>query len=127
SFLMSLPTPLSDKTMTLSTGASRKSLVSAVIDGLTKTKPDTAAPFNSASRNARQAPIDKPMTKISLVDAWSSPNARSTSAYQSSHLVRFISCQMVPWPGSLGRLTVSPSDAKYSPHKHSDWKNPVNP
>ena len=71
--------------------------------------------------------MDRPMTKISLAWPRSSSKARSTSAYQSSHRVRAISCQVVPCPGSRGSDTVSPASARYSAHGRSEPGEPVNP
>ena len=38
-----------------------------------------------------------------------------------------MSCQVVPWPGSRGRETVSPAAARSSAHGRSDAGLPVNP
>src|SRR5215469_7013924 len=124
---MSLATPFRDGTINFRTGANRNSFVSAVTEGFTRTSPLTSLPRSSASRSARHAPIDRPITKISSVAGRSSSKARSISAYQSSQRVLFISCQLVPCPGNLGRLTVSPAAARYSAHGRSDCGLPVNP
>src|SRR5580704_6889383 len=124
---MSLPMPLSEGTTSFSTGASRKSLVSAASEGFTRTSPATLSPCSSAMRSARQPPIDRPMRKISSACPRSSSYARSTSAYQSSHRVCAMSCQVVPWPGSRGRDTVSPAAASWTAQGRSDAGLPVNP
>ncbi len=93
---MSLAMPLSDGTISFSTGARANSLVSAVTDGFTSTSPLIAGPCTSASRSARQPPIDRPITKIWSEPPRSSSKARLTSAYQSSQRVLAISCQIVP-------------------------------
>src|SRR5437763_4939681 len=124
---MSLPMPLSEGTTSFSAGASRKSLVSAVSEGFTSTSPATPSPRSSAMRSARQLPIDRPMRKISPECPRSSSYARSVSAYQSSHRVCAMSCQVVPWPGSRGRETVSPAVARWSAQGRSEAGLPVKP
>ncbi len=71
--------------------------------------------------------MDRPMRKISSASPRSSSYARSTSAYQSSHRVCDMSCQVVPWPGSRGRETLRPAAARWSAHGRSDAGLPVNP
>src|SRR6266571_8897967 len=127
SFLMSLAMPLSDGTSSFSTGARANSFVSAVMDGLTSTSPLIACPCISASRRARQPPIDRPITKTSPDLPRSSSKARLASAYQSSQRVRAISCQVVPCPGRRGSDTLRPASARYSAQPRSECGVPVKP
>src|SRR5580693_6836799 len=124
---MSLAIPGSERRTYLSTGASTNSLVSGASDGLTTTRPRTALPWTSARRSARQPPIESPKTKVCSHRPDSAPNARSTSPYQSCQPVRPRSCQVVPCPGSRGRLTVKPCWARYSAHGRSVCGLPVKP
>ena len=124
---MSLAMPGSDRSTCLSTGASTNSLVSGASDGLTSTRPRTALPWVSASRSARQPPMEMPNTKVCSHRLASLANAVSTSAYQSSPLVCARSCQVVPWPGSRGRLTVRSWPARYSAQPRSVCGLPVKP
>ncbi len=101
--------------------------MSAASDGLTTTTPRTEAPRSSAIRRQMQPPSDSPMRKISSVFPRSSSKVRCASASQSSERVRFISCHVVPCPGSLGTDTVSPASARYSAHGRSDAGVPVKP
>src|SRR5215471_17597087 len=124
---MSLPIPFTEGTTNFSTGRSRESLLGAASRGFTGTSPATPSPRNSAIRSARQALIDRLMRKISSDCPRSSSYARSTSAYQSSHRVCAMSCQVVPWPGSRGRETVSPAAASWSAQGRSEAGVPVKP
>jgi hypothetical protein len=78
--------------------------------GLTSTRASTPVPSaagcSCASRSASAAPIESPPTVTTRHRARSSLNAASTSVYQSAQVVRFISCQVVPCPGSRGSRTV---------------------
>jgi hypothetical protein len=78
------------------TGAITNIRVSGASDGFTRTSPVTASPLVSASRSARQAPIESPNTNTCDTRAVSSSNARDTSPYQSVQPVRLRSCQVVP-------------------------------
>ena len=51
----------------------------------------------------------------------------ATSPYQSSQRVVFISCQVVPWPGSRGTSTAYPSAPRGSPQGLTDAGGPVKP
>src|SRR3974390_386791 len=125
-FLISLAMPGTVHGTCLATGAIRDTLLSAS-DGLTSTRPRTALPWTSARRNARQPPMERPKTKVCSHQLASAPNAASTSAYQSCQPVRARSCQVVPCPGSLGRLTVQPWPATCSAHVRSVCGLPVKP
>src|ERR1700735_4261145 len=124
---MSLAMPGSDRSTCLSTGARRTSFVSGASDGWTRTRPRTALPCASASRRARHPPMEMPNTKVCSHWLASQQNAASTSAYQSSPRVWARSCQVVPWPGNRGRLTVRPSAARYSAQPRSVCGLPVKP
>ena len=84
-------------------------------DGLTTTSPATWEPCSSASRSASAPPIDSPPTNtVRAAAAQVARTPASTSAYQSGQRVWFISCQVVPCPGSRGSDTVTPSPARCS-------------
>ena len=57
----------------------------------------------------------------------SASKARSTSPYQSAQVVLFMSCQVVPWPGSRGTETAYPCAARYSPQGFIEAGEPVKP
>src|SRR4051794_28343521 len=124
---MSLAIPGMAGMTCLRTGSSLTSLRSVVTAGLTSTRPATRSGWSAASRRARAPPIESPQT--TTVSTWlaSASKARVTSAYQSAQVVRFISCQVVPWPGRRGSDTAYPWAARCSAHGFIDAGDPVNP
>ena len=124
---MSPAMPFTDTFTCLRIGASTNSRVSGASDGFTTTRPLTLAPWVSASRNARQAPIEMPVTKTCSHRPLSSVKACSAVAYQSRDPVVARSCQVVPCPGSLGARTVSPAAARCSAHGRTVRGLPVKP
>jgi hypothetical protein len=124
---MSLATGGNEATILDITGSSAISRRSVVTDGLTSTRPATSDPCSSASRSASAPPIDSPPTTTVAQLPASSVSSSDTRPYQSVHLVRFISRQSVPWPGSRGQRTVIPSPARCSPHGRRLCGVPVNP
>src|SRR6516225_8885269 len=124
---MSPATPASDGITCLRTGASRKSRVSGASEGLTTTRPLTLGPCVCASRNARQAPMERPVTKTRSHSPLSSVKALSAAPYQSCHPVCARSCQVVPCPGRSGAHTVRPAAARYSAHGRTVRGLPVKP
>ena len=126
-FLMSLAIPGNDGTTRLRSGASRASLRSVPSEALTTTRPATSSARSSARRRASVPPIDRPMTKTVAQRSRSASKERSTSAYQSSKRVAFMSCQRVPWPGRRGASTLSPAACRCSAHGRTLCGEPVNP
>ena len=86
-----------------------------------------ALPFSSANRVTRAPPIDRPPANTCSHRAASASYARSISAYQSVQRVAFISCQLVPCPGSRGSRTVQPAAARCSAHGRKPCGEPVKP
>ena len=126
-FLMSPPMDFSDFTTYFSTGASAISGVSAASDGFTRTTPDTSDPCVSASRSARQPPIEMPATNTCEQRCESSEKARAASAYQSVQPVLARSCQVPPCPASSGARTVSPAAARCAAQSRTVCGLPVKP
>jgi len=126
-FLMSPPIDFTDFSTCFRTGASAITGLSAASDGFTSTTPDTSAPCVSASRSARQPPIERPATNTCEHRCDSAAKARAASAYQSVEPVRASSCQVPPCPASSGARTVSPAAARCSAQPRTVWVLPVNP
>src|ERR1700728_2853802 len=126
-FLMSPPIDRSDGSTYFSTGASAISGVSAASDGFTKTTPDTSGPCVSASRSARQPPIEIPATNTCEQRCESARKAREASAYQSVQPVLASSCQVPPCPASSGARTVSPAAARCAAQSRIVCVLPVKP
>ncbi len=71
--------------------------------------------------------MDRPITNTSSHRPRSSARAASAAASQSPDVVWFISCQLVPWPGSSGSDTLRPASARKPAHGRRDWGLPVKP
>src|SRR5215213_8293377 len=124
---MSSPMAGIDLTTYLSTGTASSCLLVLATTGLTTTTPATSCGWWAASQMARHAPIDRPPTTRTSVRALSVSNSRSRAVYHSSNVVPFISCQVVPCPGSSGTDTAYPCSARYLPHGTIEAGEPVNP
>src|SRR6476469_6827333 len=113
---MSLPIPGSEGTRCLITGSARIRGASVTNAGFTSARPRTSAPRSAARRAASAPPIDSPPTTTARQREVSSSSERSAASYQSAQVVVFISCQVVPCPGSSGSRTLSPSSASRRAH-----------
>ncbi len=75
-------------------------------DGLTRMMPAIASGKISASRSVSVPPMDSPPTTTARQLEVSSCSDAVTAPSQSANVVRFMSCQRVPCPGSSGNRTV---------------------